>query len=143
MRVPPIKLQINNKKFYEERIAFPLIRHRPHRKRRLQKLLVLWGICSRSRCLATTWRIHRQTHRLSFDATRNAQKTTCPTILPLLRVFFSAGTCLSIRCLATEEGYTYGHTDGWQGFIKYSVEMGSGAMMYIPSFKKLVQAFRS
>jgi hypothetical protein len=24
---------------------------------------------------------------------------------------------------------------GWDGFINYAVEMGSGAMIYIPSFK--------
>jgi hypothetical protein len=24
--------------------------------------------------------------------------------------------------------------DGWEGFMKYAVEMGSGAMIYIPSF---------
>jgi hypothetical protein len=27
-------------------------------------------------------------------------------------------------------------TDWWQGFMKYAVEMGSGAMIYIPSFIK-------
>jgi hypothetical protein len=31
-------------------------------------------------------------------------------------------------------GYTY--IDLWEGFMKYAVEMGSGAMIYIPSFIK-------
>jgi hypothetical protein len=34
------------------------------------------------------------------------------------------------------EGYAYRDTDRWEGFIKYAVEMGSGAMMYIPNFIK-------
>jgi hypothetical protein len=28
-------------------------------------------------------------------------------------------------------------TDLWEGFMKYVLEMGSGAMMYIPSFIKI------
>jgi hypothetical protein len=31
-------------------------------------------------------------------------------------------------------GYTCRYTDRWEGFMKYAVEMGSGAMAYIPSF---------
>jgi hypothetical protein len=27
-------------------------------------------------------------------------------------------------------GYTNKHTDWWEGFVKYAVEMGSGVMMY-------------
>jgi hypothetical protein len=30
----------------------------------------------------------------------------------------------------------YRRTDWWEGFIKYTVEMGSDAMIYIPSFIK-------
>jgi hypothetical protein len=26
--------------------------------------------------------------------------------------------------------------DGWQGFMKYAAEMGSGAMIYMPSFRR-------
>jgi hypothetical protein len=33
-----------------------------------------------------------------------------------------------------EEGYTYRHTDSWEGFMKYAIEMGSAAMTCIPSF---------
>jgi hypothetical protein len=32
----------------------------------------------------------------------------------------------------------YRHTDCWEGFKKYAVEMGSGAMIHIPSFIKIV-----
>jgi hypothetical protein len=33
-------------------------------------------------------------------------------------------------------GYTYRHTHGWEGFMKYAVEMGSGVVIYMPSFTK-------
>jgi hypothetical protein len=50
-----------NKKFREELIAcFPLIRHEPHRKLRLQ-FFAAAGMCLPSRCLATIWGIHRPT----------------------------------------------------------------------------------
>jgi hypothetical protein len=29
------------------------------------------------------------------------------------------------------------HTDKWEGFMKYAVEMGSSVMIYIPSFIKI------
>jgi hypothetical protein len=32
------------------------------------------------------------------------------------------------------EGYTYRHTDRWEGFMKYATEMGSVAIIYIPDF---------
>jgi hypothetical protein len=36
--------------------------------------------------------------------------------------------------IATVGRYTYRHTDSWKGFMKYAVEMGSGAIIRIPSF---------
>jgi hypothetical protein len=52
--------------------------------------------------------------------------------------------CVCIRCRGNSftellpsndlGGYTYRHTDWWEGFMKYTFEMGSGAMIYIPSF---------
>jgi hypothetical protein len=33
-------------------------------------------------------------------------------------------------------GYTYRHTNWWEGFMKYDLQMGSVAMIYIPSFIK-------
>jgi uncharacterized RmlC-like cupin family protein len=31
-------------------------------------------------------------------------------------------------------GNIYRYTDWWEEFMKYTVEMGSGAMIYIPNF---------
>jgi hypothetical protein len=41
---------------------------------------------------------------------------------------------LPSRCLATIRGYTYRHTDWWERFFNYSVEVGSDAVIYVPSF---------
>jgi hypothetical protein len=35
------------------------------------------------------------------------------------------------------EGYTYRNIDCWEAFMKYAVEMDSGAMTYIPCFIKI------
>jgi hypothetical protein len=43
---------------------------------------------------------------------------------------------------SNDRGYTYRHTDGWEGFMKYDVEMGSGVMIYIPSFIKTVSGIQ-
>jgi hypothetical protein len=51
-------------------------------------------------------------------------------------VFVAAVTFLPFRCLATIWGCTYKHTDWWEQFMKYAIEMGSGAKIYIPSFLK-------
>jgi hypothetical protein len=37
---------------------------------------------------------------------------------------------LPSRWLATIKGYTYRHTDWWEGFMKYAVETGSGAKFH-------------
>jgi hypothetical protein len=75
-----------------------------------------------------------------------------PAILLLLHVFFAAGTCLPSRCLAPNGGIhltepfpcndrrdtiTDTQTDWGGGVMKYAVEMGLGAMMYVPSFIKI------
>jgi hypothetical protein len=67
--------------------------------------------------------IHRQTHRHMH-----------PTTLLLLRVFVAPGTCLPSRYPVKKGGI---HTDWWEIFMKCAVEMGSGAMIYIPSFIKI------
>jgi hypothetical protein len=46
------------------------------------------------------------------------------------------GQFLPSHCLATTGGYKYRHTDWWEEFMKYATEMGSGALIYIPSFIK-------
>jgi hypothetical protein len=39
-------------------------------------------------------------------------------------------------------GYTCRHTDRWEGFMKYAVEMDSGAKIYIPSVIKIGSAIQ-
>lgn len=69
--------------------------------------------------------------------TRTAQTTTWPSILLLLHVFVAMGMCLLSCCLATTRGDTHTHTDWWEGFMKYILETGLGAMIYIRSFIKI------
>jgi hypothetical protein len=61
---------------------------------------------------------------------------TVVTILPsrclaTIRGFLPSG------CLATVGGYTYRNTDWWEEFFNYAIEIGSGAVIYISSFKKI------
>jgi hypothetical protein len=49
---------------------------------------------------------HSTNRLLSLDTRRITWKTTHPTILLLLRVFFAAGTCVTSRCLAMAWGIT-------------------------------------
>jgi hypothetical protein len=91
-----------NKSFWEELITyFPLIGHGPYRKWRRQHFLFCHENVFTEPLPSNNRGIHRQTHRLSFDMTRSAQKTTCPSIIQLLCVFFAAETCSPSRCLAT------------------------------------------
>jgi hypothetical protein len=57
-------------------------------------------------------------------------------------VLVAPGTFLLSRFLATIRGYEYRHTDWREGFIKYAVDTGSGAVMYIPSFIKIVSVIQ-
>jgi hypothetical protein len=34
------------------------------------------------------------------------------------------------------------HTDRWEGFMKYAVEMGTGAIIYIPSCIKICSGIK-
>jgi hypothetical protein len=47
------------------------------------------------------------------------------------------GNLLPSRCLATIRGYTYRRTDWWKEFMKYIVDVGSGAVIHVPSFIKI------
>jgi hypothetical protein len=67
--------------------------------------------------------------RIENDASNNYSIVSC--------VFVAAVTFLQSRFLATIGGYTYKHTDKWEGFMKCAVEMGSRAMIHIPSFIKI------
>jgi hypothetical protein len=51
-------------------------------------------------------------------------------------VLIAAVTFLPNNCLATRGGYTYRHTDWWEEFMKYGVEMDSGVKICMPSFMK-------
>jgi branched-subunit amino acid transport protein len=62
------------------------------------------------------------------DASNSSSVVAC--------IFVAAATFLLSRCLATIRGYTYRYTDWWERFMKYAVEMGSVAIVYIPSFIK-------
>jgi hypothetical protein len=75
------------------------------------------------------------TDRIENDASNNSSIVAC--------VFVATVTFSPSRCLATIRGYTCRHTDWWEGFMTYAFEMGSGASIYIPSFIKMVQAFKS
>jgi hypothetical protein len=66
------------------------------------------------------------TDRIENDASNNSSIVACVAAL----------TFLPNRYLAKIDGYVYRHTDWWEGFMKYVVEMGSGAVIYIPSFIK-------
>jgi hypothetical protein len=57
-------------------------------------------------------------------------------------VFIAPVTFLLSRCLATIGGYTYRHTYWWEGLIKYPVQMGLGAMIYMPDFIKIGSAIQ-
>jgi hypothetical protein len=69
------------------------------------------------------------TDRIENDASRSSYI--------VVYVFVAAVTFLLKSCLAMIRGYTYRHTDWWEGFMRYAAGMGSGAMMYIPSFIKI------
>jgi hypothetical protein len=70
------------------------------------------------------------------------QRHTRSTILLLLRVFTSEGRYLASCCLAmkggihfteplpsNDRGCTYRHTDWWEGFVKYAVELSWGPVI--------------
>jgi hypothetical protein len=63
--------------------------------------------------------------RIENNAPNNSSIAAC--------VFVAMAILLS-HCLAMRGEYTYRHTNCWKGFMKYTVEMGSRAMIVIPSF---------
>jgi hypothetical protein len=69
------------------------------------------------------------TGHIENDASNNSSIVSC--------VFVTVITFLASRCLVTIGGYTYRGTDWWEGFMKYAVEMGSGAVIYTPSLIKM------
>jgi hypothetical protein len=75
---------------------FPLIRHGPHRKRRLQQFFVAAGTYLPNYLPSNG----RGIHRPFFDKTQAAFKMMRTTILLLFRLVVAAGTCSPNRCLA-------------------------------------------
>jgi hypothetical protein len=71
--------------------------------------------------------VYRQTQTISFDKT---WKMTRSRVLLLLLVFVAAGTCFPSRCLAMKGGIHIQTHRLMEGFMKYVVELGSGAMIY-------------
>jgi hypothetical protein len=57
-------------------------------------------------------------------------------------VYLTAVTFSLRRCLQTTNGYTYRHTNGREGFMKYAVEMGSGTIIYLPSFTLIASGIK-
>jgi hypothetical protein len=62
---------------------------------------------------------------IAYEAHNNSSIVSC--------VFIVAVTFLPSRCLATIGGWT----NWWQGFMKHAVGTGSGAMIDMPSFRKI------
>jgi hypothetical protein len=58
-----------------------------------------------------------------------------------LQQFFHCCVCIRCRGNIWIGGNIYAITD-WKGFMKYAVEMGSGAMIYIPSLIKIGSAIQ-
>jgi hypothetical protein len=62
---------------------------------------------------------------IRHEASNNSSIVACVSVAVV--AFF-----LLSRCLVTIGGCR--HTDRWEGFMKQAVEMGSGAIISIPSF---------
>jgi hypothetical protein len=62
---------------------------------------------------------------------------TPPTVVLLWNVFVAKEIRLPSRCLATTGGYILRYVDRSKEFLKHAVEMGSGAMIFFPSFIKI------
>jgi hypothetical protein len=53
-------------------------------------------------------------------------------------LFLAAVMFLPRRCLLTIRGYNFVHRDGWEGFMKYAIEVGTDIVIFIQSFIKIV-----
>jgi hypothetical protein len=110
----------SNKNLLDELIAYsPLIRSGPHRKRHMQQFFIAAEMCLISHCLVKTGE-HTNTHVQQFFC-------CCEYSLPRGCVY---------RAVPQQRGEG-GDPDGWAGFIKYTVQTGSSAMICIPSFIKI------
>jgi hypothetical protein len=87
-------------------------------------------------------RSYRKNHLLSFDGTDCVKNKASNNSSIVTRVVVAVVIFLLSHCLATIVGYTYRHTDWWEGFMKYITEMGSGTMICIPIFKMIDSAIQ-
>jgi hypothetical protein len=76
------------------------------------------------------------TDHIENDVSNNSSIVPCAFVTAvtflLSQCLATIGEYLPSRCIATIRGYT--HTDWWEGLMRYAVEMGSGAVIYVPSF---------
>jgi hypothetical protein len=128
------KSRIKKREFWEELIAYcPIIRHRPHRQRRIQQFFVAAGTWLPLSC--NDWGIHKPADspliRHGPHRKRRVQQFFVPCI--------GAVTCIPSRWLSTKGRYTYTQTDGiyevcyWDGIRCHDIRVYS----YIPSFVKI------
>jgi hypothetical protein len=88
--------------------------------------------------LATIWVYTDRPKPLLWYDTDNIKKTLPSTFLVLLHVFITMVTYLPSHCLASiGRIHMHAHTDWWQGLKQHTVQMGSGAMIYMQSFRKI------
>lgn len=106
-----------NMKFCIKVIIYHSIRHGLHIKYCRQQFLVFTylHIC----CLAS------------------AERYTSLIRINVVCVIVTEITILQSRCLATTGGITYRHTGCLEGCMTYSVEMGTGIILYKPLFIKI------
>jgi hypothetical protein len=111
---------------------FPLTRHGPHRKRRLQQFLFVAGTYLPGRCLATIGDTQTDpqtllwyhTDRIENDAYNNS----------IVACVFVAAVKFFTKPLPSNIYMTHRLMGG---IFKYTVQMGSGVMIYTPSFIKI------
>jgi hypothetical protein len=91
------------------------------------KYTVKWPIQMKKN--RSSWK-NSSTTFLLYDTDR-MWKDVCNNYFIVACIFLVALSSLRSRCLSTVIVYTYRHTGWWEGFMKYAVQMSSGAMIYV------------
>jgi hypothetical protein len=124
--IVPCASCITNKKFWEELIACsPLIRHVPHRKRRIQQFFVAAKYLYR---VVT----EQQIHWLSSDKNGPHRKSCVQQTVTCIRC---RGKVFTELLPSNDRRDTQTHR--LIGFMTYAGKMDSGAMIHIPDFIKI------
>jgi hypothetical protein len=105
--------------------------HGPHRKQRCQQFFVAVGTCLPIHCLAMIGEYTDPQTLLWYDVDR-------------IKNYASNSSCIACICcrgngllsLARICRDTHADTDWLKGFM-YTIKMGSGTMIYVPSFIKI------